>query len=64
MAGAEAQRAGQLGVPRCGGLTGTGIDQVEGDPPEMPLRHVERGETFADVVQPSEEPETGVIERL
>ncbi len=44
--GAERERAGKHRLPLDGGLTGQGIDEVEGDAVEVPLRDVECGKAL------------------
>ena len=64
MIGAEAQRAGQLGLPLGGGLARAGIDQIEGDAGEMTPRQIERRHRLGMIVAAAEEFQRGIVERL
>src|SRR5690606_27902933 len=64
MLGAEAYRAGQLGLPLRLGLIWPGIDQVEAHATEMALRGVERTETLGNAMRTAEEAQCIVVERL
>ena len=55
MSGAEAQRVAQFCLPLRRRLARPGIDQIEADPAEMPLRHFQRGKAFRHRVEPAEE---------
>lgn len=45
-------------------MAGAGIDEVEADTTEMGLGKIQRGKAFADVMQPTEEFQGVVVERL
>ena len=64
MAGAEPQRAGKLRLPLRRGLAGQGTDQIERDPRKVLLGHLKRLQAFSGVMQPPEEAQRGIVERL
>ena len=62
--GAKADGARQFGIPGRSRLVGSGIDQVDADPPEMPLCGFERGEAFIHPVRAAQKFEHLIIKRL
>ncbi len=64
VAGAEAERAGQLRLPLAERLTGPGIDQVERYAAEMLLRSRQRAQPLIDAMRTAEKAERRIVERL
>ena len=64
MPGAKPQRAGKLRLPLRRGLAGQGIDQIERDPRKVLLGDLKRRDTLSGVMQPPEETQRGIVERL
>ena len=64
MFGAEAEGAGEFGLPIDEPLVGAGVDEVEADAGEDALRDGERGEPLGDVVGATEEAQRRIVERL
>jgi hypothetical protein len=58
------ERAPQLGRPIGDGLVRPGVDQVEADSVEMPVRRPDGIECLGDVVSPAEKGEVAIVQRL
>ena len=64
MVGGMADRLLELGRPAVERLAGAGIDQVEGKPRKDLARQADRRQRLFDIVQPAEQSQIGVVQRL
>jgi hypothetical protein len=62
--GGEPERHPEFARPVVRGLPGAGVDQIEGQPREGGARHLDRRAGGRHVVQPAEEAEVRVVQRL
>jgi len=64
MLGPEAERAGEFAMPVGERLTGSRVDQVEGEAREDRPRHFDRGQRLGDAVHAAEPLQVGIVQRL
>ncbi len=64
MIGAEGERLFQFGAPLRVALTRPRIDQIQRDAIEIPHRQIERRFRFFGIVQPPQEFQIGIVQRL